>query len=81
MRHDDSSSMAVKIMNDTGSFLIKVILLSALLSVVIKVGGPMLPIRPPFTESLNGLVATIVVLPSVVIGAVLLVGLKRAADD
>ncbi|MEL6814221.1 MAG: hypothetical protein AAFP03_05320 [Cyanobacteria bacterium J06598_3] len=65
-------------MNDTGSFLLKVILLSALLSVLIKVGGPALPIRAPFTESLNGLVTAIVVLPSVLIGVVMLMGLKRS---
>ena len=65
-------------MNDTVSFLIKVILLSALLSVLIKVSGPVLPIQAPFTESLNGLVAASVVLPSVVMGVVMLMGLKRS---
>ncbi|MGB3297790.1 MAG: hypothetical protein WBA76_05935 [Phormidesmis sp.] len=58
-------------MSDTFSFVVKVILLSALLSVVIKYGGPLLPIAAPFTERLNPLVTAIVTLPSVIIGIAL----------
>ncbi len=66
-------------MNDTTRFLIKVIVASALLSGVIKYGGPLLPFTEPFTESLNGLVTTIVVLPSILIGIFLLIALRKAA--
>ncbi len=63
-------------MNDTVSFLIKIIVLSALLSLVIKYGGPLLPFAAPFTD-LNGLVTAIVVLPSLVIGIALLAISKK----
>ena len=59
-------------MNNATGFLVKVILLSALLSVAIKYGGPLLPIAAPFTADLNSLVTAIVVLPSLVIGTALL---------
>ena len=65
-------------MNDTASFLAKVIILSALLSLLIKYGGPLLPLRSPFTSSLNGLVTAIVVLPSTVIGIGLVALLNRS---
>lgn len=58
-------------MNDTFSFVVKVILLSALLSFAIKYGGLLLPIAAPFTERLNPLVTVIVTLPSVIIGIAL----------
>lgn len=58
-------------MNTTTGFLVKVIILSALLSLAIKYGGPLLPIAAPFTANLNGLVTAIVVLPSLVIGIAL----------
>jgi hypothetical protein len=58
--------------NDIGRFLLKILLLSALLSLVIKYGGPLLPIAAPFTERLNGSVWLIVLLPSVMIGLALL---------
>lgn len=63
-------------MNDTASFLLKVFLLSALLSLLIKYGGPLLPIAAPYTAGLNGLVTLIIVLPSVVIGVALLIAAK-----
>ena len=59
-------------MNTATGFLIKVILLSAILSLAIKYGGPLLPIAAPFTADLNGLVTAIVVLPSLIIGIALL---------
>ncbi len=65
-------------MNDTVSFLVKVIALSALLSLLIRYGGPLLPLRSPFTSSLNGLVTAIVVLPSATIGLGLIALLKRS---
>lgn len=68
-------------MNDYGVFIFKVIVLSALLSLVIKYAGPLIPIDQPYTESLNGLVTTIVVLPSVVVGVGLLVALKKSSQQ
>lgn len=67
-------------MNGTVSFVFKVILLSALLSLALKYGGQWLPITSPFTQSLNGLVITIVLLPSVAIGGLLLVLQKGSAQ-
>ena len=59
-------------MNDITRFIIKVILLSAALSLLIKYGGPLLPFQMPYTpaanQGLNGTVIAIVVLPSLVIG-------------
>jgi hypothetical protein len=63
---------------DIVSFVVKVLVLSALLSGVIKYGGPLLPFVAPFTEQLNGLVTLVVVLPSILIGVVLVVLLKRS---
>jgi hypothetical protein len=63
---------------DILGFIVKVLILSALLSGVIKYGGPLLPFVAPFTEQLNGLVAAIVVLPSILIGGALLLVLKRS---
>lgn len=59
-------------MNNAAGFLVKVTVLSALLSLAIKYGGPLLPIAVPFTDDLNGLVTAIVVLPSLIIGTALL---------
>ena len=59
-------------MNNAAGFLVKVAVLSALLSLAIKYGGPLLPIAAPFTNDLNGLVTAIVVLPSLAIGTALL---------
>jgi len=64
-------------MSNNIGFITKIVGLSAYLSLAIKYGGPLLLIDEPFTESLNGLVWAIVVLPSVVIGLGLLVALKR----
>ncbi len=67
--------------NDTKDiigFVVKVLVLSALLSGVIKYGGPLLPFVAPFTEQLNGLVTAMVVLPSILIGGALLFALKRS---
>jgi ABC-type Fe3+ transport system permease subunit len=55
-------------MNDTVSFLIKVSVLSAALSALIKYGGRWLPLQMPYTEQLNSLVMLIVMLPSLAIG-------------
>jgi hypothetical protein len=63
---------------DILGFIVKVLILSALLSGVIKYGGPLLPFVAPFTEQLNGLVTAIVVLPSILIGGALLLVLKRS---
>ena len=65
--------------DDTTSFLIKVVVASALLSLVLKYGGALLPIAAPYTERLNGLVTTIIVLPSLVVGSGL-IWLLRSAD-
>lgn len=55
-------------MNDSVSFVIKVIALSAALSFLIKLGGPLLPLSSPYTADLNGLVIICVVLPSLLLG-------------
>jgi hypothetical protein len=68
--------MKIEQRRDTLDFLVKILLLSALLSAVIKYGGPLLPVVAPFTERLNTLVTAIVVLPSLLISAVLLALLK-----
>ena len=68
-------------MNNTVGFVVKVILLSAILSWLIKYGGRSLPITAPYTESLNSLVMAIVVFPSLAIGAGLLLALKKNAQQ
>ena len=55
-------------LHGTANFVIKVVTLSALLSLSIKYGGPLLPLQAPFTEELNSLVMTIVVMPSLIVG-------------
>lgn len=68
-------------MNDSVSFVIKVIALSAALSFVIKLVGPLLPLVSPYTADLNGLVIACVVLPSLLLGtglAVLSIYAKRS---
>lgn len=60
-------------MNNSVSFVIKVIALSAALSFLIKLGGPLLPLSLPYTTDLNGLAIACVVLPSVLLGAGLVV--------
>lgn len=65
--------------NSMVSFLVKVIVTSALLSVLLKYGGPLLPIDAPYTERLNGLAVAIIVLPSVVVGTGLVVLFRRGS--
>lgn len=62
--------------NSTVSFLVKVVVASALLSLLLKYGGPLLPIAAPYTDRLNGLVTAIILLPSLVIGTALIFLLK-----
>ncbi len=62
--------------NSTVSFLVKVVVASALLSGLLKYGGPLLPIAAPYTDRLNGLVTAIILLPSLVIGIALFFLLK-----
>ena len=62
--------------NSTISFLVKVAIASALLSLLLKYGGPLLPIAAPYTNRLNGLVTAIILLPSLTIGAALVFLLK-----
>ncbi len=61
-----------KVSNDTVSFLVKVAIASALLSLLLKYGGPLLPIAAPYTDRLNGLVVAVILLPSLVIGTALI---------
>ena len=60
-------------MNDSVSFVMKVIALSAALSFLIKLGGPLLTLSPPYTADLNGLVIVCVILPSLLLGSGLVV--------
>lgn len=62
--------------NSIASFLVKVVVVSALLSLLLKYGGPLLPIAAPYTNRLNGLVTAIILLPSLAIGTALLFLLK-----
>ncbi|MFK8185116.1 MAG: hypothetical protein AB8B99_17225 [Phormidesmis sp.] len=64
--------------DDTISFLVKVVVLSAALSCLIKYGGALLPFTAPFTASLNGLVTAVVLFPSLLIGAALLIQIQRS---
>ena len=57
--------------NSMVGFLVKVVVASALLSLLLKYGGPLLPITAPYTERLNGLVTAIILLPSLTIGLAL----------
>lgn len=70
-------------MNDNTVFLVKVIGLSAVLSLLIKYGGPLLPVAAAVAaekaENLNGLATAIVILPSLIMGVILLIALKNAA--
>ncbi|NJM97463.1 MAG: hypothetical protein HC800_10085 [Phormidesmis sp. RL_2_1] len=54
--------------NNAASFVIKVIMLSLFLSILLKYGGPLLPLQTPYTTALNGLAIAIVVLPSTALG-------------
>ena len=62
---------------NAASFLIKVIVISALLSLVLKYGGQLLPISAPYTAKLNGLVTAIIITPSLLIGIALTLLLTR----
>ncbi|MGD1867557.1 MAG: hypothetical protein ACFB0D_23655 [Phormidesmis sp.] len=59
-------------MNDTVGFLLKVLLLSAGLSFLIKLAGPSLPLRGLEIPTLNHLALVIITLPSLLVGAFLL---------
>ncbi|PZO12524.1 MAG: hypothetical protein DCF25_17540 [Leptolyngbya foveolarum] len=71
-----------KVSNGTVGFLVKVVVASALLSLLLKYGGPLLPIAAPYTDRLNGLVTAIILLPSLVIGTALisLIKAQRLSD-
>ena len=62
--------------NSILGFLAKVAIASVLLSLLIKYGGPLLPVEAPYTERLNGLVTAVILLPSLIIGAGLIYLLK-----
>lgn len=62
-------------MNDTASFLLKVIVISAALSLLIKYGGPLLPV--PAADDLNKWATLIVLLPSFALGIGLVSILKK----
>ena len=63
-------------MNSNVSFLVKVIVLSALLSVAIKLAGPWISV--PAGDRLNQIAIAIVLLPSLIIGAALTLALNRS---
>ncbi|MEL6938246.1 MAG: hypothetical protein AAFO84_03535 [Cyanobacteria bacterium J06598_1] len=63
-------------MKDTAGFLLKVLALSAGLSVLIKVGGPGLPVAGLEGNALNYLAIALVTLPSIVVGTVLYLKLR-----
>ncbi len=71
-------------MNDKARFVVKVILLSAALSALIKYGGPLLPFQMPYTpaanQGLNALVIAIILLPSLVIALIIGTGLARKSN-
>ena len=58
-------------MKDTASFLIKVLLLSTIASVLIKVAGPSLPLQFIEVTALNYLAVIIITLPSLALGTFL----------
>ncbi len=62
-------------MNDTASFLLKVIVISAVLSLLVKYGGQMLPL--PAADNLNQWAIAIVLLPSFALGIGLVSILKK----
>lgn len=59
-------------MKETASFLLKVLALSAALSLVIKWVGPTLPVASLEGAELNYVVIALVTLPSLIVGAFLL---------
>lgn len=71
----------VKVSDSTVSFLVKVVVASALLSLLLKYGGLLLPIAAPYTDRLNGLVTAIILLPSVMIGVALIFLFKAQRPD
>ena len=62
-------------MNDAASFLLKVIVISVALSLLIKYGGPLLPV--PEANHLNQWAIAIVLLPSCALGIGLVSILKK----
>ncbi len=60
-------------MNDTASFLLKVLFLSAGLSFLIKLGGPSLAVQTLNVPALSRISLIIIVLPSLTVGAFLLI--------
>lgn len=67
--------------SNAASFLIKVIVASALLSLLLKYGGQLLPIAAPYTEELNGLVTAIIITPSLLIGVLLVLLLTKGRSS
>ena len=63
-------------MNDAVSFLAKVFFLSAALSVLIKFGGPLLPIATLEGTGLNLVAIALILMPALTVGALL--WLKRS---
>lgn len=64
-------------MKGSGFFILKVMGLSLLLSIGLKLGGPALPISPPYGAELNRWAIALVLLPTVVMAGVLLALLSR----
>ncbi|MGD1900113.1 MAG: hypothetical protein ACFB16_24610, partial [Phormidesmis sp.] len=58
---------------DVAIFLLKVLVLSAGLSVLIKTGGPVLPLAEIEGKALNYLAIALVTLPSLILGSLLYV--------
>ena len=65
-------------MNDTASFLLKVFLVSAGISLLIEVGGPGLSTQSLDTQQLNQVAIATILTPSLIIGTFL--GLKFLLD-
>lgn len=58
-------------MNDTVQFLIKVIALSAVLSLLIKLSGQSLSVDDLSVSGLNRIALTLILLPSLIVGSFL----------
>ncbi|MEL6854728.1 MAG: hypothetical protein AAFO83_06415 [Cyanobacteria bacterium J06607_13] len=58
-------------MQDNTRFLLKVIAFSALLSVLIKVGGPAISLKSVDSRTLNRWAIAIVLMPSLTVGSIL----------
>jgi len=79
VRHDDKTRLTMK---NSAQFLLKVILLSAAVSVLIKWSGTSLSVEAMNPDRLNQVATVLILLPSLILGSILaLIALRSSSHQ